>query len=137
MTKSTRETSPSVLLTVAYALMYLGANDGLWPLIAHFHHHDSQIPAIADSAISSVVLPLVVAYMLAALRRSDKSGYFPVALLLIPMTLLLLGKYLADALYPPWWSQASSILLAGAVQGISALAGWFLYGYLKGKEVEV
>jgi hypothetical protein len=127
MTAGTKRVGQAALLTMMYVLLYLGANDGLWPLFAHFHHHDWQIPALVNGAISSVILPLLVAYLLAAIQRRGGLVSFPWVLIFAPSALLLFAKYAADALYPPFWTEASSLLLVGGIQGVSAVAGWFLY----------
>lgn len=112
------------LVTVMYILLYTGANEGLWPLVAHFRHHDGHVPNLVDIGISSVLFPLLIGYLLAATLRWRPSAW---CFLLAPALLMVAAKYMSDALYPPFWSEFLSLLAAGAIQGVSAWTGWFLY----------
>jgi len=116
-----------ILVIVIYVLLYLGADTGLWPMIGHFHHHDMKMPGFLDAVLSSVVLPLLLAIFLASIAREDFLGKSGWPLLFAPLVLSLISKYLADAFYPPFWSEFLSILGASAIQGVSAIAGWFIY----------
>lgn len=107
-----------------YILLYAGANNVLWPLIGHFHHVDWQVPALLDGAVSSVLLPFLIAYLLTATLRERQS---PWPFLIAPLLLMAGAKYAEDAFYPPYRSEILSLLVAGATQGVAALAGWFLY----------
>lgn len=107
-----------------YILIYAGANDVLWPLICHFHHPDWQVPALLDGAISSVLLPCLIAYLLTATLRKQPS---PWPFLIAPVLLMAGIKYAEDAFYPPYLHEVVSLLAAGAIQGATAWAGWFLY----------
>jgi len=115
------------LTVFIYTLLYEGANDGLWPMIEHFQHHDWQMPGMVDGAISSVLLPFLAAYLLASTSRQQVLGSSPWPFLLAPFMLLVSAKYLADAFYPPFWSEFLSDAGVGAIQGASAMAGWFLH----------
>lgn len=107
-----------------YILLYAGANDVLWPLIGHFHHVDWQMPALLDGAVSSVLLPCLIAYLLTATLRERPS---PWPFLIAPVVLMAGMKYARDAFYPPYRQELLSLLAAGAIQGATAWAGWFLY----------
>jgi hypothetical protein len=112
------------LATVMYILLYAGAEEGIWPLVSHFHHHDSQMPNILERVVGAFLLPLVIAFLFAATSRLRLS---PWPFLFAPFLLIVLNKYLADAFYPPFWTEFSSLLMAGGIQGASAWTGWFLY----------
>jgi hypothetical protein len=49
----------------------------------------------------------------------------PWPLLVAPFVLSLAIGYMSDSFYPPFWTELLSRLPAGAVQGLSAWAGWF------------
>jgi hypothetical protein len=122
------KTAREVLLAiVGYGLLYLGANDGLWPRVAHFHHHEWQPSALLDGAISSVLLPFLIAGLLSAICRRRTLGAFGWSLVAAPLALLLVMKYVVDALYAPFWTESLSLLVVGAIQGASAFAGWTVF----------
>jgi len=122
------KTASQWILTIfVYVLLYTGANEALWPLLAHFHHNDWHMPGIVDGAISSVLFPLFLAYLLAATSRRQLLGSSPWPFLIAPVILMAATKYVADAFYPPLWKEFLSLLVGGTVQGLCAWAGWFLY----------
>ena len=106
-----------------YILVYTGANQVFWPMVSHFHHTDWQVPGVVDGAVSSVLFPLLTAYLLAATLRERSS---PWPFLFAPLLAMLVTKYVTDSFYPPFWSESLSLVAAGAIQGVSAWAGWFL-----------
>jgi hypothetical protein len=108
---------------VMYILLYEGANDGIWPIVGHFHHSDMHLPQVADGVISSLVLPFAAGYLLASTSRLKVS---PWALLITPTLFLLFAKYMADAFFPPMSSEITSDLLVGTIQGVCAAGGWLL-----------
>lgn len=115
------------LAILMYMLMYTGAEEGLWPMVAHFHHHDWQMPNAIEMIVGAVLLPFTVALLLTATSRLRLS---PWPFLMAPLLLTTLSKYLADAFYPPFWTEVSEDLIVGGIQGTSACAGWFLYDRL-------
>lgn len=116
-----------------YMLLYTGAEEALWPMIAHFRHMDWHPPAWLDIVMSSFLFPLLVAFLLAGTLRQRSPGSFPWPLLFAPLVLMAMTKYMADAFYPPFWTEFSSLLIASGAQGISACLGWFLHDSLVGR----
>ena len=124
-----------VLAILIYVLVYIGADRGLWPLIAHFRHPDWQLPNWMDIGVSSVLIPMSVAFLLAAALRDELQESFPWPLLLAPFMLLSLTKYAGDAFYPPYATEVLTLLLAGAAQAVSVWVGWFLWRLLSGRGI--
>jgi hypothetical protein len=122
------------LAAAMYMLLYSGANDVLWPLLGHFHHVDWHVPALVDGAISSVLLPSLIAFLLTATLRVHPS---PWPFLIAPVLLMAAMKYAGDAFYPPYRSEFLSLLVAGAIQGASAWSGWFLHTRMSRREQRV
>jgi hypothetical protein len=115
-----------LLMMLIYSTVYLGVNDVLWPWLAHFHHHEWRVPAFIDGTISSVGLPFLIAWLLAGAFRRIIVGKTEWLLLITPFCILVIAKYLADAFYPPFLTEFSSLLIVGLIQGLSAFAGWFV-----------
>lgn len=122
-----------VLAILIYALIYIGADRGLWPLIAHFRHSDWQLPNWIDMGVSSFLIPLSVAFLLTAALRDELQGSFPWSLLVAPFMLLSLTKYAGDAFYPPYATEVVTLIAAGAAQAVSIWVGWFLWRQLRGR----
>jgi hypothetical protein len=38
-----------LLVIAVYTLLYMGANEGLWPMIAHYRHTDWQVPVVVEA----------------------------------------------------------------------------------------
>jgi len=122
-----------VLAILIYVLVYIGADRGLWPLIAHFRHPDWQLPNWMDIGVSSLLIPLSVTFLLAAALRDELQESFPWPLLLAPFMLLSLTKYAGDAFYPPYSTEVLTLLAAGAAQAVSVWVGWLLWRQLSGR----
>jgi hypothetical protein len=122
------------LAITMYALLYVGADRGLWPMIAHFRHSDWQAPNWVDAGISSFLIPLGVACLLVAAMRRELQESFPWPLMVAPLLVMSLTKYAGDAFYPPYSTELLALAAAGAAQAASVWAGWFLSRRLSGPE---
>ena len=123
-----------MLLIVIYALLYAGADRGLWPMIMHFHHNDWQAPNWVDMGVSSLLIPLTLACLLGAILRRELQESHPWPLLLAPFVVMTLTKYVGDAFYPPYTTELLTLLAAGAGQAASVWVGWYLWHRLSGNE---
>jgi hypothetical protein len=124
-----------VLVIVIYILLYAGADQGVWPLIANFRHHDWQMPKWLDMGVSSLLLPMVIACLIACTLRRDLQEHFPWPLLLAPFVLMTLTKYMGDAFYTPYSTEFLTLLAAGIAQATSVWVGWFLWHQLTRERV--
>jgi hypothetical protein len=121
-----------VLVIVIYMLLYIGADQGLWPLLRHFRHHDWQVPNWVDMGVSSGFLPFAIACLLASALRRELQESFPWPLLVAPLALMTLTKYIGDAFYPPYATEFLTLFAASIAQAVSVYAGWFLWHRFSG-----
>lgn len=113
------------LLTIAlFSLLYMGATD-LLSMAVHIHHNDQQLPQALAMVLYSVVLPAGVGYLIAFCVRNQLLGSV-LPLLVGPFLLLVLTGYLRDSFYPPYRDELLVLLGSGAIQGVSATAGYLL-----------
>lgn len=123
-----------VLTIVVYMLLYSGANDIILPALEHFHHNEWRMPSVIDGPISSGLLPLALAYLIAAISRRDSVGSSPWPFLFAPVILIAGAKYMAEAFYPPFLDEFLATAAVGGIQGLCACGGWFLYKLWSGRK---
>lgn len=115
-----------------YSLLFTGATD-LFPMIAHIHHNDLNLPAAITLAINAVVFPFGIGYLLAmCLRRELLGSVWP--LILAPFLLHTVTGYVTDSFYPPYSTDFLSLFLAGAPQGLCASFGWLVCQRFGGRQ---
>jgi hypothetical protein len=115
----------SQLITVTlYVLTYEGSSS-LWPSIAHFRHHELDVPNWLLAVTNGAILPMLAAFLVVVARQRDKTR-IPIAFFFGPLVLHIFLGIAEDSLYPPWHTEMASILIAAGVQTLSALAGWRL-----------
>jgi len=113
------------VVILVYVLLYNGVTEGLWPMIAHFRHMDWRVPEILDGIIGSAFAPFIAGFLICGTLRRELSSPWPVCI--APLLLILLLGYTSNSFYPPWWREALVRLAGGALQGVFAWVGWFLY----------
>ena len=115
-----------MLLFLLYALLDLGAHEGLWPMLMHFRHMDWQVPNWVDGLVNWFLIPLGVASLLAISLRGELKESRPWPLLIAPLLLMILTKYVGDAFYPPFTTEVLTLLVAGFAQALVVWCGWYL-----------
>ena len=118
------------MLIGLYILLYVGAEQGLWPLVAHFHHRDAGIPLWIDIAVNSLLIPVLIGALLRAAIPEHRAAGFPWGMLLGPLILMGATKYAADAFYPPFLIEVLTMLGASAIQACAIGLGWYVASQL-------
>jgi hypothetical protein len=121
-----------ILLIALYALLDLGAHEGLWPMLMHFRHGDWQVPSLLDGIVNWVLIPSGLACLLTVSVRRELQESLPWPLLLAPFVLATLTKYVGDAFYPPYATEFLTLLVAGVAEAVSVWAGWYVWHRLSG-----
>ncbi len=120
-----------VLGIMLYVLLYTGATD-LWPMLAHIHHNDHQLPVAIGIALNGVVIPFGIGFLIAVCLRRELLGT-ALPFLVAPFLLGAATGYVTDSFYPPYSQEFLSLVGAGAMQGVSALLGWGVHRRFSGR----
>ena len=120
--KILREWTLAVLL---FGLLFLGATD-VSEMLLHFHHNDHEIPAAIGIAINGALIPLGIGVLIAACVKRELLGS-PWPLLLAPSLLFAFQGYAMESFYRPYTTEALTLILLGATEGVMTTLGWLAY----------
>ena len=78
-------------LFVSYVLSYCGAITYVWPLLAHFRHHDLVTSPWVEYIVRALVIPLCLGFMLATLSETTQAMKYLLAAGALLFALLLMS----------------------------------------------